>query len=104
MGVAARVVVGADHQQAGVLALGARVGLQRDRREPGDLGQLVLQLAEQQLVARRPGRAGANGCSRLNSRQLTGIISVVALSFMVQEPSGIIAAVSERSRASSRLM
>ena len=47
---------------------------------------------------------GANGCSRLNSRQLTGIISVVALSFMVQEPSGIIALVSERSRASSRLM
>ena len=47
---------------------------------------------------------GANGWSRLNSRQLTGIISVVALSFMVHEPSGIIAEVSERSRASSRLM
>src|SRR3954469_8836315 len=47
---------------------------------------------------------GANGWSRLNSRQLTGIISVVALSFIVQEPSGIMAEVSERSRASSRLM
>ena len=50
------------------------------------------------------GSRGANGCSRLNSRQLTGIISVVAFSFRVQEPSGIIAEVSERSRDSSRLM
>ena len=52
VGVAAGAVVGPDHQQAGVLALGAGVGLQRHRREAGDLRQLVLQLAEEQLVAR----------------------------------------------------
>jgi hypothetical protein len=33
-----------------------------------------------------------------NSGQVTGIISLVALSFIVQEPSGIIEWVSERSR------
>ena len=47
---------------------------------------------------------GANGCRRLNSRHERGTISVVALSFMVHEPSGIMDVVSERSRASSRLM
>ncbi len=53
-------MIGADHQQSGVLALGARVGLERHRREAGDLGQLILQLAEQQLVPRRliPRREG----------------------------------------------
>ena len=50
--VAAGAVVGPDDQQARVFALGARVGLQRHRREAGDLRQLVLQLAEEQLVAR----------------------------------------------------
>ena len=34
--------------------------------------------------------------------QVTGNISAVALSFIVQEPSGIIEVVSERSRDSSR--
>ena len=34
--------------------------------------------------------AGANGCSAANSGQVIGSISVVALSFIVQEPSGII--------------
>jgi hypothetical protein len=38
---------------------------------------------------------------RANSGQLTGSISEVELSFMVQEPSGIIDVVSERSRPSS---
>ena len=35
---------------------------------------------------------------------VTGIISAVALSFIVQEPSGIIECASERSRASSERM
>ena len=39
-----------------------------------------------------------------NWGQVIGIISVLAFSFMVQEPSGIIADVSERSRASRRRM
>ena len=41
--------------------------------------------------------AGTKGCSAANPGKVTGIISAVALSFMVQEPSGII----ERSRATS---
>ncbi|SKY94918.1 Uncharacterised protein [Mycobacteroides abscessus subsp. abscessus] len=36
-----------------------------------------------------PSLSGANGCSRVNSGQVMGSISVVALSFMVHDPSGI---------------
>ena len=39
---------------------------------------------------------------RASSGQVTGSISVVALSFIVHEPSGIIDVVSDRSLASSR--
>ena len=45
--------------------------------------------------------AGANGWMSANSGQVTGSISAVAFSFMVQEPSGIIEVVSERSRSRS---
>ena len=41
---------------------------------------------------------------RPNSGHVTGIISVVALSFIVHEPSGIIDVVSDRSFAWRRLM
>ncbi len=41
--------------------------------------------------------AGAKGCKLATSGQLTGIISAAALSFMVHEPSGIIARSSARS-------
>ena len=47
----------------------------------------------------RSGRAAQRGGGRPNSGQVTGIISVVALSFIVHEPSGIIEWVSDRSRA-----
>ena len=46
----------------------------------------------------RPGPAGAKGWIAPNSGQVIGSISVVAFSFIVQEPSGII----ERSSAMSR--
>ena len=42
---------GADHQQAGQLALRAGIGLQRHRREAGDLGQLEAELLEEPEVA-----------------------------------------------------
>jgi hypothetical protein len=48
--------------------------------------------------------AGAKGCSSANSRQVTGSISEVALSFIVHDPRGIIEVVSERSRACRRWM
>ncbi|MNO96901.1 hypothetical protein D3C76_885920 [compost metagenome] len=41
--------------------------------------------------------AGANGCKAPNSGQVTGIISLAALSFMVHEPRAIMV----RSRARS---
>jgi hypothetical protein len=41
---------------------------------------------------------GAKGCTRPNSGQLTAIISAAALSFMVQEPRGIMLVFRERSR------
>ena len=50
--VAPGAMIGPDHQESGVLSLRAGVRLERDRREAGDLSQLVLQLAEEQLVAR----------------------------------------------------
>ena len=44
---------------------------------------------------------GAKGWTSANSGQVTGSISAVAFSFIVQEPSGIIEVVSERSRSFS---
>ena len=52
--------------------------------------------------SRSSATRGANGCSFANSGHETGNISAVAFSFIVQEPSGIIECVSERSRDSSR--
>ena len=49
---AARAVVRPDHEQPGELPLGSGVGLERHAREPRDLGQHVLELAEQGAVAR----------------------------------------------------
>ena len=45
---------------------------------------------------------GANGCRCANSGHVTATISVVALSFIVQEPSGIIPRSSAKSRSASR--
>ena len=53
LGVAPRAMIGADDEQSGELALRAGVGLQRHGGEPGDLGELVFELAEQHLVALR---------------------------------------------------
>ena len=49
--VAAAVVPGADGEQAGILALAAGVGLERDGVEAGDLLEPGLEVAEQGLVA-----------------------------------------------------
>ena len=46
--------------------------------------------------------AGANGCRSANSGQVTATISVVALSFIVHEPSGIMPRSSAKSRSESR--
>ena len=45
---------------------------------------------------------GANGCRSANSGQVIASISVVALSFIVHEPSGIMPRSSAKSRSASR--
>ena len=47
---------------------------------------------------------GTKGWMSANSGQLSAIISAVAFSFIVQDPSGIIARSSARSRSASRRM
>ena len=67
--IAAIAVVGANHHQAGELALRAGVRLQRDGGEPGDLAERALELAEDLLVARRPARpARTDAASRTPAR------------------------------------
>jgi hypothetical protein len=84
--LAARQVVGADHRAARVLALRARVRLQRDRREAGDLGTASRSSCSNiAAVAKRPAR-GREGVQRAELRPGDGIISLAALSFIVHEP------------------
>ena len=59
----------------------------------------ALEVAEELLVALGLVGAGRTGAGRRSSGQVTGIISAVAFSFIVQEPSGIIDRSSERSFA-----
>ena len=80
--------VGAHQHQAGQLALRARRRLERDRREPGDLGEDPLQLATSARArpARRPPPAadgGRGSRAASTTRSLTR-----GLCFIVQEPSG----------------
>ncbi len=59
MAFAARAVIAADRQQAGIFALRAGIRLQRDRVVAGDLDQPVLQLVDHRVIAgglRRPAR------------------------------------------------
>ena len=53
VGIAAAGVIAANRQQARVLALGARVGLQRDRVVAGDRTQLLLEMREHFAIAGR---------------------------------------------------
>ena len=101
-GVAARRVVRADREQARELALRAGVRLQRHRVVAGDLGEPALEVVEQLAGSPAAWSSGANGWMRPNSGHVIGIISAVALSFIVHEPSGIIVRSSARSRSASR--
>ena len=62
--VAAAVVPGADGEQAGIFALAAGVGLERDGVEAGDLLQPGLEVAEQGLVAGGLVRRARRGAGR----------------------------------------
>ena len=65
LGVAARLVVGPDDEDAGQLAVGAGGWLQRDGGEAADLGQLALQPPQQ---LQRPLRQRV-GCQRMEGRE-----------------------------------
>jgi hypothetical protein len=104
MRIAARFMVGADDEQAGVFALRPGVGLQRNAGEAGAFGQPVFQVLEQHLVAARLRQRRKGMQPRRTPARISANISAAAFSFIVHEPSGIIEAVSERSRDSSRLM
>ena len=98
--IATAPVVCANRKQASILALRSGVGLQRDGVIAGD-PKARLQISDQlritgSLLARR------KRMQRAKPGQVTGVISEVALSFMVQEPSGIMVRSSARSRSASR--
>ena len=101
MRFAARLVIAANHEQPGVLALRAGVRLQRHAGEAGDLRQRRSRARRTARDSPPPARAARTDGASPNSGQVTGIISAVAFSFIVHEPSGIIECVSERSRDSS---
>jgi hypothetical protein len=94
-------VVGLDDQQAGVFALAAGIGLQADAGVARGLAQPGAQLLRPARIALQLV-GGANGWTLANSGQVMGIISLVALSFMVQLPSGIMLRSSARSLSDRR--
>jgi len=104
MRLAARRMIGADREQSGIFALRAGIRLQRDRVITCHVAQPLLQPLEHRVIA--AGLIG--GRERMQAAELgpgqRAIISVVAFSFMVQEPSGIIARSSARSRSLSLRM
>ena len=100
--VAARLVPGANGEQAGELALAAGIRLQADGGKTRGLGEIMAQPGDQQLIAARLA-GGANGWMPAKPGQEIGIISAAAFSFMVQEPSGIMPRFRAMSRSSRRL-
>ena len=100
--VAAAAVPGPDGEQAGELALAAGVRLQRDGVVAGDLAQPALEVGDEARGSPRPGRAGRRDGGRPHSGHVIGSISVVPLSFIVHEPSGIIVRSSARSWSARR--
>src|SRR5215472_2782388 len=101
MRLAAADVIGADDEQAGVFALCAGIWLQRDRVITGDLAKLRGKIRDQLGVALGLVRRH-EGVDVGELRPGMGIISAVALSFIVQEPSGIMLRSRARSRSESR--
>ena len=85
--LAARAMVGADHQQPGHLALRARRRLRRDGREAGDRGEQALQLVDHAQRALR-GLVGRQRVRRGEARQRAISSLIFGLCFIVHEPSG----------------
>ncbi len=91
-------MIGADGQQTGIFSLGAAVGLQRSSGKTGDLAQPVLPVRSGSSAGNlSTGRRVQKDAYLPNSGQLTGISSVAAFSFIVQDPSEIMEVFKERS-------
>ncbi len=99
---AALLVKFADDEQTGIFTLRAGIGLQRDAGEAGDFRQPFLQLLKQNLVSLGLAQRREGMNLALNSGHDTGNISTVAFNFIVQEPSGIMDVVRDKSRDSNR--
>ena len=91
-------VVGPDGEQAGVLALAAGVGLERDPVVAGDLGERRPRAGRSAGGSPRSGRRGVRVDRRRTRATRSAPSRLAALSFIVHEPSGIMV----RSRARSR--
>ena len=104
MRLAARGMIGADRQQTGIFALRAGIRLQRDRVVAGDVAQPASRAASNSADSPSPARAARTDADARIRARSAGSSRVVALSFMVQEPSGIIARSSARSRSASLRM
>lgn len=96
------LLVAADSQKPRIFPCRARVGLE------GNGGKAVIFARRSAGWRAFPGClrlvAGTKGCRELVSGHVMGIISEAALSFIVQEPSGIMASLRARSRDSRRRM
>ena len=51
MEISARMMIGANNQESGILALRTGIGLQRHAGEPGHFGEILLELTEHRRVA-----------------------------------------------------
>ena len=100
LSLSALTMIFPNHQQPGVFSLRSGIGLDSHRIEPGNRRQPTLQLKDQLTIPGRLSR-GANGWIWPSSGQVTGSISAAAFSFIVQDPSGIIEVVSDKSLDSS---
>ena len=88
--LAARFVIGADHQQTAYSPCEPALGWSETAGEAGDLREPDSSCWNSFWYPARLVRAARTDAAGRTRGQVTGIISVVALSFMVHEPSGII--------------
>ena len=87
LGLAARAVVGADHEDPGELALGAGRGMERHGVHAADLDQRLLELP-QQLQRPLGGGVGGQRVQRAKPGIRAAHSSILGLYFIVHEPSG----------------
>ena len=86
--VAARAVVGADHQDAGQLAVGAGRRLERDRVHAADLGERCASSSNRSSRVPWATASGAIGWRPAKPGRRAAHSLSLGLNFIVHEPSG----------------